>query len=546
METYSSSVSTQPAGYDFAVASSPGVLVAPVKVERRPPRLSLAAEGALASLVLAAVALAIHGYHPFAEDGGPYFSAILKAMHPALFPSWSQFVSALTRFSLFAPLVSGVARLSGLSAAWANFLLYFVSLWATIFAAWLISTRCFLSRRARYGAVSILALSLTIPIAGTSLLLIDPYLTARSFSTPLGLFAIAVMLRLTQSTGRNSMLLWPSAAACLFCAIASAIMHPLMTADTAGFLMLLFALSRPKSAARFWSVAALCCLAILLAASISLLPAPATPAYSEAARSRTYWFLGKWRWYEIFGLVAPLLLLDLLTRFRWRRVHQGARSMALASIAAGVTAIAIALLFARASSVSYTVARLQPLRIFLIIYVVMILLLGACAGEFFLAVRRWPFAILFLLLGGVMFFAQLRTYPGSAHIELPGAAPRNGWEQAFLWIRRNTPPDARFALDAYYIGYPGEDAQYFGAIARRSALPDYSKDGGIAAIAPALANQWAAASAAQTGLNHETDTQRLAALHPFSIGWIVLPAASKTAFPCPFSNSAAKVCRLTR
>jgi hypothetical protein len=143
-----------------------------------------------------------------------------------------------------------------------------------------------------------------------------------------------------------------------------------------------------------------------------------------------------------------------------------------------------------------------------------------------------------------MFFVQMDTFPRSAHIELPSDPPSNGWEQAFIWIRHNTPADARFALDADYINDPGEDAQYFSAIARRSALPDYSKDGGLAAIAPELAVEWDAAQKAQTGLDRETDAQRLAALRPFSINWIVLPAASQTALPCPYRNGAAQVCRI--
>ena len=72
--------------------------------------------------------------------------------------------------------------------------------------------------------------------------------------------------------------------------------------------------------------------------------------------------------------------------------------------------------------------------------------------------------------------------------------------QAFLWIRGNTPKDALFALDADYINAPGEDAQSFRAIAERSALPDYSKDGGEASIAPDLTAAWSIGQAAQRGL----------------------------------------------
>ncbi len=219
------------------------------------------------------------------------------------------------------------------------------------------------------------------------------------------------------------------------------------------------------------------------------------------------------------------------------------------AIAAGITATSISLLFLHATSTSFEVARLQPLRVFRLVHAVMILILGALAGEYILAtrllvVRFLTAAALFLLLAGVMFYVQRCTFPASSHIEFPWIMPRNGWEEAFVWARQNTPRQALFALDAHYITYPGEDAQYFSAIAERSALPDYSKDGGLAAIAPQYAQDWAVAQAVQTGLNGETDTQRLLALQRLPVDWIMLLAAARTAFPCPFSNSSAKVCRI--
>ena len=102
-----------------------------------------------------------------------------------------------------------------------------------------------------------------------------------------------------------------------------------------------------------------------------------------------------------------------------------------------------------------------------------------------------------LLLGGIMFTAARTAYPHSSHLELPGTATPNPWVQAFLWIRDHTPKDALFALDADYINAPGEDAQCFRAIAERSALPDYSKDGGEASIAPELTPAWKQGQAAQ-------------------------------------------------
>ena len=74
-----------------------------------------------------------------------------------------------------------------------------------------------------------------------------------------------------------------------------------------------------------------------------------------------------------------------------------------------------------------------------------------------------------------------------------------------MWISRNTPKDALFAMDADYITKPGEDAQGFRAIAERSVLPDYSKDGGVVANKPLLTGAWMRGQAVQTGLSTEND-----------------------------------------
>jgi hypothetical protein len=129
-------------------------------------------------------------------------------------------------------------------------------------------------------------------------------------------------------------------------------------------------------------------------------------------------------------------------------------------------------------------------------------------------------------------------------VEWPGLKPRNLWEEAFLWIRNNTPRDAVFALDNDYIESAGEDAQGFRATAERSAVADWYKDGGIASNFPQAAALWWKGSAATQQLNRATDEQRLARLQPLDATWIVLPAEASTGFPCPFVNARVRVCRL--
>jgi len=143
-----------------------------------------------------------------------------------------------------------------------------------------------------------------------------------------------------------------------------------------------------------------------------------------------------------------------------------------------------------------------------------------------------------------MFYAQFSTFPNSSHLEFPWDKASNGWERAFTWIRANTPTNAAFALDADYINAPGEDSQNFRAIAERSVIPDYSKDGGIASIAPDLTTDWLDGEFAQKGLDHATDVERVKALQPFPVQWVVLSGTAPTSFPCAYANHAAKVCRL--
>jgi hypothetical protein len=99
-------------------------------------------------------------------------------------------------------------------------------------------------------------------------------------------------------------------------------------------------------------------------------------------------------------------------------------------------------------------------------------------------------------------------------------------------------------MDAKYVNTDGEDAQTFRAIALRSSLPDYSKDGGEASITPSLARAWAEGQAAQGDLDGESDAVRAAKLKPYGVSWLVLGRGTVTGWDCPYANEAVKVCRL--
>ncbi len=491
--------------------------------------------GGWLALLLTGFALVVHGYHPFAEDGGVYVAGVRKLLNPALYPAQTSFVTEHLRFSLFGPMVAWLVRLTHLRLEYVLLGLYCGSIWATLYGAWMVARRVTGSTAAQAGAMALLACWLTLPIAGTALMLADPYLTARSLSTPLVLVAMAWALDAAASgEGR-------AALQCGAALVGASLVHPLMAGyGVAAVLAVLCVTEFETTGRRRWCIT-LVAVALLLAAALRFGAPVETADYLRAAMTRDYWFLGSWRWFEAAGLVAPLALLGWLGR----AMSGSGRTLARAGLLLGLMALLVALLFAHRSAGIHMVARLQPLRSFQVVYELMILLLGAWVGERLLRRHAWRWGMLLALLGGVMWSVQRATFPASAHIEWPYAVSRNPWVTAFEWARDRTPMDGIFALNAHYVfDGPGEDAQCFRAIAERSALPDYSKDGGEAAITPWLAGAWNAGQSAQEGLETASDAERLRRLRPFGVTWVVLEARSSTGFSCPYDNGAVKVCRL--
>ena len=449
--------------------------------------------------ILTPVVLLVHGYHPLADDGAIYVAGVKKLLNPNLFPSDSVFVLAPTHFSIFAHVLAAIVR-------WSHLPLPVVLLACQLTSIFLFLLGC--SSVAGWGAALLGACLFTLPVAGTSLSLMDPYVTARSFSTPFTLFALAAVLEER----------WAWAA--LWIALA-ALVHPLMAAYA---LLALITLALAQR--RMWrSLATLAGLWWIICTIIFLLTRHQP---SPAALSRSYFFLSSWQWFEYFGLLMPLLLLAF-----------SRRPLAIAATVSGAFALLLSICFVHRSG-SLMLARVQPLRAFHFVYLAGLLLGGSLLAR--LPKRAVAGVVVTLLL--IVFAAQRLTYPSSNQVEWPGLAPRNDWQQAFLWIRDNTPQNAIFALDNDYIETPGEDAQGFRATAERSAVPDYFKDGGIASNFPQAANLWLQGSQATAHLNQATDTQRLERLAPLGATWIVLPAHSATAFPCPYVNSGVRVCRL--
>jgi hypothetical protein len=497
-------------------------------------------------LLLAALTFAVllvHGYHPLAEDGGLYVAGILWKLDPALFPHDNAFVTEHLHFSVFAPFVAGLVRYMHLSLPWTLLLLDILSIALTLVAARQLLRRLIVSEPAQLAGIALLAAWWTLPVAATSLMLMDPYLTARSFSLPLSLLAIAFALDDWRRRPRSLF-------ACAFCLLLAFFFHPLMTAYAVA-LILLLRLFRGRRI--FPRLVLLTAIVLAVALIIQLNSPPESPALRAAEVTRYYWFLSQWHWYELLGIIAPLLIFVVLQR---RRIAflPAATMLCRAAIALGLIATLVALLFARENLSTHLVARLQPLRVFVLVYALMAMLLGVAlqqicftmqprAFQLRSTLRAIPFTVL-IAFAGIMFAVQHNAFPASAHLELPHISNSNPWTQAFLWARDNTPRNALFAIDADYITTPGEDAQTFRATAQRSVLPDHSKDGGEAAITPALAGAWLLGATAQTNLSSLDDSTRDARLLAFGVTWIVLHGAAPTHHPCPYSNGVVKVCSL--
>jgi hypothetical protein len=498
-----------------------------IEVSRpRARSLAIADSPLLWLIILTPLALMVHGYHPYADDAGIYVAGVKKMMRPSLFTTDAMFVVAHTQLSVFSHVLAAIVRVCRIPLEPTLFLGYLLSIYAFLLACWQLATRIFTSRPVQWAAVLLAAATLTLPVTGTALAVMDPYLTARSFSTPFALFALVGCL--DRSWKRT-----------LFWLAAAAAMHPLMAIYSAAFLavFVLIQVGRPRAAL------ALCGLGFALCGGIYLatLHQPVDSAYLPAVMSRQYFFLVHWHWYELLGLVAPLAL--MMVAARRSENDSPIRHLSLAAIAVGCTALLCSLAYVHPGG-PYLLARVQILRSFHSIYAIGIVLLGGLLGRVLLKHRAWIGAVTFSAIAGIMLFAQLQTYSASAHVEWPWAAPHNQWQQAFLWIRNNTPQNALFALDSSYTTARAEDTQGFRAIAERSSLVDGLKDGGVVAVFPALAPLWNRQRLAVLNLSHASDAQRVSRLRPLGVSWLVLDADTPTALPCPYRNDAVAVCRL--
>lgn len=486
---------------------------------------SLFAKSPLPGLgAITALAVLVHGYHLGVDDAAIYVPAIKRVADPKLYVFGAEFFMSHAHLSFFAELIGGSARLSHLPIDTVIFVWHVASIFLLLLAAWQLLGTCFEDRCARWSGVAFLAATLSVPVTGTALAIMDPYLTARSLSTPATLFAIACYL----SNSPRWALVW---------LVVTAALHPQMAVYGALFIggmdlrrrLSLREVARPAFGAM---------IGVPFLFDFSPVVGPAR----ECLLSRTFFFVSAWAWYEWVGVFAPLALLWWFSKASPRHTLPAFRRLAGSLVPFGLVFTAAFVTLAIPALEGYT--RLQPMRSFHLLYVIFFVLLGGLIGEYGIKKSTWRWVALFVPLALVMVLVQENTFPASEHVEWPGSNNGNTWISAFLWIRYHTPKDAVFAVDPNYMVRLGEDAHGFRAVAERSVLADNVKDSGAVSMFPRLATEWQSEVRAERGLDHfePADFQRLVKQYP--ITWILTTRPGPPGLVCPYENRDLAVCRM--
>jgi hypothetical protein len=464
------------------------------------------------------------------DDAAIYAPGIERAADPSLFPFGSEFFTHHAGLSLFPRLVAAVTGLTRLPIEWSMMLWFAFAQYLLLWAAYELARQCFRSERARWAGVGLLAALLNVPVAGTALIIADPYLTARSLSTPLLLVSTACFLDKR------------TRAACLWL-IGALLVHPQMAIYGAGVGVLVAFESRSSGRIKLLETAPVLP-ALLLPFLIGVHLHPAQGAYREVLASRSYFLVTTWHWWEWFGAFAPLTILAACASVPLKSTLPAFSRLAKTLVGLGMISMVTALLLA--SDVDFTyLLRLQPMRSFHLIYVAFFVLLGGLLGEYLLCARAWRWVLCFGALSTGMFALDIAGYPASPHIERPGVRYQGEWLSSFLWIRQHTPKDAIFALDPEYLLKTGVDLHGFRALTERSMLADQKKDSGAASVFPELAESWKEQGAAQSDWAH-VSADRLQRLRAqYGVSWVLLDHPRPLGgLVCPYSNGELRVCKI--
>ena len=478
----------------------------------------------------------VNGYHPYSEDAETYLPSVERLLHPHLFPIGAEYFQMHAHLTLFPNLIASTVWLGHMPLSWALFLWQMASFFLFILACWKLMDRVFANPVANWAGVGMVVVLSTMPVAGSALYLMDPFLNPRNIIAFATVFAVLkVIERRYLQAG-------------LFLLFGFSI-HPLMTAFSATFCALVaamdqFAEVRAQVRETQESVTAtpVAPVLLLLGSFDGLFKAP-TESYDLVAVNHRYQFLSRWTWYEMLGAIAPLFIFwgfSLIARARRLRYLE---LLSRAMVVYGAIYFVIGLIVSIPHRLE-VLALLQPMRSLQLLYILMLLFGGGLLGEYVLRTRAWKWVALFVPLSAGMCFAQRALYPASAHIEWPEATPSNSWAQAFQWVRDNTPEQAIFAINPGYMGIDGEDSNGFRAIAQRSQLADGGKDSGVVEMFPQIGASWQAQVRAQKGIDQFKRADFMRLEHDFGVSWVVLQQPGHNDLDCPYKNETVMVCRL--
>jgi len=482
-------------------------------------------------VLLTAAAFFIHGHHPAVEDATVYNPGILKILNPSLFPYGAEFFESHARLTVYPNLMAETVRITHVSLDEVLLFWHLLTIVLLLLACWKLSGQLFEQSSARWAGVALVAALLTLPVAGTSLYVMDEYVNPRSIAIFCAVFAVDSALKRRYW----GVALWT---------ILAAPVHPWMSMfglslvavivwfqDFGGFQRLQRILHRAP--------------ALPLVLPFGLALGYPSQTYQRLIQDQDYLFLLKWEWYEWLGIFGPLAL------FWW--FHRIARKHGMGQLDLLCRSLMLYEVVYFALAIAFTVppafvglVRFQPLRSLQLVYLFLYLIGGGLLGQWVLRDKSWRWMILFIPLCAGMFYSQRVIYASTPHIEWPWAEPANDWLRAFAWIRENTPTDAVFALDPNHMRMPVEDHHGFRALAERSKLADANKDRSVTIMFPdlPLVEECAAQIRALNGWKNFrlADFQKLK--KSYGVTWVVVSQPGAAGLSCPYQNQTLEVCRI--
>lgn len=485
--------------------------------------------GTLACATLSSVALLIAGYHSGIEDDAIYLPGVKKLLDPALYPHDAAFFSGQTNAFLILRAIATSVRVTHIPLGWMQFAWHAASIVLLVLACWYIAGRCFRGFLERFGAVALVSVLLTVPVAGTSLYIADQHFHPRTLATVCILFAIGTALERRY---------WMS----VVCGIAGLLVHPLMAGFGVGYVILLVLplhrwVGDPQSrpASRAISTVA----SMVLPFPIILHP---NAAWREAALTRSYFFLHRWGWYEWLGIFGPMVLLWWFAKLADKSDSPDLARLCKRLVIYTVLMTFVGLIVGLPAGFDW-IAPVQPMRHLQLVYLLMLLAGGGLLVHYVLRNRMTRWGLVFLPLCAGMLFAQRQSFSTSPHIEVPDERTMNRWVRCFIWIRHNTPEGAYFAVDPRYMSKPGEENFGFRALAERSKLADWSKDAAVVAVLPELAPEWKSQIDALEGYENFTREDFLRLRAEYGIDW-ALVEKPVSGLNCPYDRDGLAVCHI--